>query len=250
MHFIASAKDVICFCLCGSGITQKLPDEFAWKRYQRWVVTRFRSHWILEVTWTQDSLTLGDWTLVFVWCFSVKLSLLIGKILMIYISKPKLRMIIISYLFHFKTISFIVTNPGTGMWIGICDIQRSLCSYPLWLQVTFLLQDLTVSDFGLDEVLLGGGQEEAFRIHRSNDIIPDGTALTVITTHPPWQILLNHLQTAVVLNVMPLCHKENSEALFDDFKEDFTHFTSGGCQSVVIVSTFICFLNSKCCKKS
>lgn len=95
-----------------------------------------------------------------------------------------------------------------------------LCSYSLWLQVAFLLQDFTVSDLGFDEVLLGGRQEEALRIHRSNNIIPNGTALTVITTHPSWQVLLYHLQTAVVLTVRWLvslvacrniCQKENSE---------------------------------------
>ncbi len=82
----------------------------------------------------------------------------------------------------------------------MCD----LCSYPLCLQVTFFLQDFTVSDLGLYEVLLGGRQEEAFGIYRSDDIIPDGTALTVVTTHPSGQVLLYHLQTKLILNAKQL----------------------------------------------
>lgn len=69
-----------------------------------------------------------------------------------------------------------------------------IVSYPLRLQVTFLLQHLAVSDLGLDEVLLGGGQEEAFGVNGSDDVVPDGAALAVVTAHPPGQILFYHLQ--------------------------------------------------------
>lgn len=57
------------------------------------------------------------------------------------------------------------------------------CSYSLRLEVTLLLKHLAVSDLGLDEVLLGGRQKEALRIYGSDDIVPDGAALAVITAH-------------------------------------------------------------------
>lgn len=131
--------------------------------------------------------------------------------------------------------------------------QRHICvlwSYPLCLQVTFLLQHLTVSYLGFDKVLLGSRQEEAFRIHGSDDIIPNGAALAVVTTHAPWQILLYYLQTAAdllthrnIINIYMIPPK------YLNARVDYWIFTSGGCQSVIIVSTFICFLNSKCWKK-
>lgn len=70
--------------------------------------------------------------------------------------------------------------------------------YPLWLQVTLPAQHFTVPDLGFDEVLLGGRQEEAFGIHRSDDIVPNGTALAVITAHPSWEVLLYHLEKGSV----------------------------------------------------
>ena len=52
---------------------------------------------------------------------------------------------------------------------------------------------LRVSDLGLQEVLLGGGQQQTFRIQRTNHIVPDGTPLPVVPAHPSRYVLLYHL---------------------------------------------------------
>lgn len=117
-------------------------------------------------------------------------------------------------------------------WCACCVL------YPLWLQATLLAEHFTVPDLGFYEILLGGRQEETFRIHRSDDIVPDGTALAVIAAHPSWQILLYHLWMSPWIRTGWLKLVQVRRA-----------FTSGGRQSVIIISTFICFLNSRCCKK-
>jgi len=68
-------------------------------------------------------------------------------------------------------------------------------SYPLRLEVALPLQGLTVLDLGLDEVLLGSGQEEALGVHGPDDVVPDGAALAVVPAHPSRQVLLYHLRT-------------------------------------------------------
>lgn len=114
--------------------------------------------------------------------------------------------------------------------------------YPLWLQGALLLEHLAVSDLGFDEVLLGGGQKKAFGVHGSDDVIPDWTSLAVISTHATRQVLLYHLQSFWTESLIEL------SLCWLNSKVSLGCFTSGGRHSLMIVSTFMCFLNSKCCQ--
>lgn len=64
----------------------------------------------------------------------------------------------------------------------------------LALLLTFLPQQLAVTELVLEQVLLGGREEQPFGVQRPDDIVPDGAALPVVSTHASSHVLPDHLQ--------------------------------------------------------
>lgn len=123
------------------------------------------------------------------------------------------------------------------------------------LYVTLFLQHLAVSDFSLDEILFRGGKQKTFGIHWSDDVVPHRASLPVVATHATGEMLLQNLPTdsedktslreqtvpAVSIIVLRLNLRQPRCVCVGGGV-----YTSGGFQSVVIVSAFICLRNSKC----
>ena len=70
--------------------------------------------------------------------------------------------------------------------------------YLLCLFLTLSAEHLCVSDLGPHEVLFGAGQQQTFGVQGPNDIIPDGTSLEVVPTHPPGHIPFDHLGNHII----------------------------------------------------
>lgn len=51
-----------------------------------------------------------------------------------------------------------------------------------------------MSDLRFQEVLLARRHQETFRVQRADQVVPDGTALSVVAAHPSGHVALNHLQ--------------------------------------------------------
>lgn len=60
---------------------------------------------------------------------------------------------------------------------------------------TFLLKQLTITQFAPQQVLLAGREQQSLSVQRADDIILDRAILQVIATHAPSHILLDHLDT-------------------------------------------------------
>lgn len=54
-------------------------------------------------------------------------------------------------------------------------------------------QHLAVAELVLEQVLLGGGEEQPLGVQRPDDVVPDGAALPVVAAHSPRHVLSDHL---------------------------------------------------------
>lgn len=82
-------------------------------------------------------------------------------------------------------------NPSTLYYYdGFCFVISRFSTHPFALRGALLLQHLTISYFCLHEVLLRGWQKETFGIHRADNVVPHGAALSVVATHSSWEKLL------------------------------------------------------------
>lgn len=56
-------------------------------------------------------------------------------------------------------------------------------------------------DLHLHEVLFGGREQQTFGVQRTDDVIPDGASLFVVTAHPSTPEPLKHLTDAFISSV-------------------------------------------------
>lgn len=125
----------------------------------------------------------------------------------------------------------------TGMTEGTREqeVHPNLLRLPLTLPP----EHLRVLDLRLHEVLLARWHQQTFGVQRTDHVVPDGTALSVVPAHPSGHVLLDYLMGKKnwVLQIPPTKEKTAS----------WSTRTSGGLQSEMMLSTFILILNSRCC---
>lgn len=81
-----------------------------------------------------------------------------------------------------------------GRWAGGAAGHGQAGTHLLALLLALSPQHLAVAELVLEQVLLGGGEEQPLGVQRPDDVVPDGAALPVVAAHSPRHVLSDHLR--------------------------------------------------------